>query len=60
MTVTKMHWHLHRRRGMIPVTDKSDRRLELLHENVKRYGAVFNTVNAGCELSGTLRRGKAE
>jgi len=45
---------------MIPVTDKSDRRLELLHENVKRYGAVFNTVNAGCELSGTLRRGKAE
>lgn len=39
-------------------TDESERRLELLHENVKSYGTVFNTVNAGCELSGTLRRGK--
>ncbi|HJV26184.1 MAG TPA: OsmC family protein [Aromatoleum sp.] len=37
--------------------DESDRRLELLHENLKKYGTVFNTVAAGCELTGTLRRG---
>lgn len=38
-------------------TDEPDRRLELLHENLKKYGTVFNTVSAGCELTGTLRRG---
>lgn len=37
-------------------TDEEDRRLELLHDNVKRYGTVFNTVAPGTELSGTLRR----
>jgi hypothetical protein len=29
---------------------------ELLHQNVRRYGTVFNTVAPGTELSGTLRR----
>jgi len=38
-------------------SDESDRRLDLLHENLKKYGTVFNTVAAGCELTGTLRRG---
>ncbi|MCK7497469.1 MAG: OsmC family protein [Comamonadaceae bacterium] len=38
-------------------SDESDRRLELLHENVKRYGTVFNTLTAGCDLTGILRRG---
>ncbi len=37
-------------------TDEDDRRLELLHENVKRYGTVFNTVAPGTALSGTIRR----
>lgn len=37
-------------------TDENDRRLELLHENVKRYGTVFNTIAPGTRLSGTLRR----
>lgn len=37
-------------------SDESDRRLELLHENVRKYGTVFNTVAAGTQLSGTLRR----
>ncbi|WP_131109750.1 OsmC family protein [Sulfuricystis thermophila] len=37
-------------------TDEDDRRLELLHENVRRYGTVFNTVAPGTQLSGTLRR----
>ncbi|QDU52265.1 OsmC family protein [Gimesia panareensis] len=37
-------------------TDESDDRLELLHKNVKKYGTVFNTVSAGTQLSGNLRR----
>jgi uncharacterized OsmC-like protein len=37
-------------------TDEPDRRLDLLHENVRRYGTVFNTVAPGTELSGVLRR----
>lgn len=41
-------------------TDEPDRRLELLHENVRKYGTVFNTVSAGCDLKGQLLRGKPE
>jgi hypothetical protein len=37
-------------------SDEPDRRLELLHHNVQKYGTVFNTVAPGTELSGTLRR----
>jgi len=37
-------------------TDEPERRLELLHENVKRYGTVFNTIAPGTQLSGRLRR----
>jgi uncharacterized OsmC-like protein len=37
-------------------TDEPDRRLDLLHDNVRKYGTVFNTVAPGTELSGTLRR----
>ena len=37
-------------------TEEPDRRLALLHENVKKYGTVFNTVSPGSELSGVLRR----
>lgn len=37
-------------------TDEPDRRLDLLHENVKKYGTVFNTVSPGTELTGALRR----
>ena len=37
-------------------TDESDHRLELLHDNVKKYGTVFNTVAPGTALSGVLRR----
>ena len=40
-------------------TDEEDRRLALLHENVKRYGTVFNTVAPGTDLSGVLRRKEA-
>jgi len=37
-------------------TDESDRRLELLHENLMKYGTVYNTLAAGTALSGTIRR----
>jgi uncharacterized OsmC-like protein len=37
-------------------TDESDQRLALLHENVKKYGTVFNTVSPGTDLAGVLRR----
>jgi uncharacterized OsmC-like protein len=37
-------------------TDEDDHRLVLLHENVKKYGTVFNTVEPGTQLTGVLRR----
>lgn len=37
-------------------TDEEDRRLDLLHDNVRKFGTVFNTVAPGTQLSGTLRR----
>lgn len=37
-------------------TDEPDRRLELLHDNVRKYGTVFNTVAPGTQLTGTLVR----
>lgn len=37
-------------------TDESDRRLALLHENVRKYGTVYNTLLAGTSLEGDLRR----
>lgn len=39
-------------------TDEPEHRLALLHENVKKYGTVFNTVAAGTDLSGVLVRKK--
>jgi uncharacterized OsmC-like protein len=37
-------------------TDESDHRLELLHDNVMKYGTVYNTVAAGTQLTGVLKR----
>ena len=37
-------------------TDEPEHRLALLHENVKKYGTVFNTVAPGTDLSGLLVR----
>lgn len=36
--------------------DESDRRLDLLHENVMKFGTVFNTLAPGTKLSGGIRR----
>jgi len=37
-------------------SDESEKRLELLHDNVKKYGTVFNTILPGTQLGGSLRR----
>lgn len=41
-------------------TDESDQRLHLLHENVRKYGTVFNTVAPGTDLQGVLIRKAAD
>ena len=33
-------------------TDESDARLELLHQNVTKYGTVFNTIVPGTSVEG--------
>ena len=33
--------------------------MALLHQNVKKYGTVFNTVAPGTSLQGVLRRWSA-
>lgn len=40
-------------------TEEDDYRLALLHDNVRKFGTVFNTVAPGTELKGTLRRADA-
>jgi uncharacterized OsmC-like protein len=38
-------------------TDEPDRRLELLHHNVRNFVTIFNTVLAACPLEGTIHCG---
>ncbi len=37
-------------------TDEDDRRLDLLHENVRKFGTIFNTVAAATKLEGVIKR----
>ncbi len=37
-------------------TDESDARLALLHQNVMKFGTVYNTLAAGTTLTGDIRR----
>lgn len=37
-------------------TDETDQRLELLHENIRKYGTVYNTIISGTDLSGVVVR----
>ena len=37
-------------------TDEDDRRLDLLHQNVRKYGTISNTVAAGTKLEGEIIR----
>jgi hypothetical protein len=42
--------------GPVVDRDESDQRLALLHEKVRKYGTVFNTIAPGTQLSGRLIR----
>jgi uncharacterized OsmC-like protein len=41
-------------------TEEPEHRLVLLHDNVRKYGTVFNTIAPGTNLSGTLKRKESE
>lgn len=41
---------------LIVDTDEDDRRLELLHTNVRKFGTIFNTVSAAAKLEGRIVR----
>ena len=41
---------------LIVDTDEDDRRLDLLHYNVKKYGTISNTVAAASKLEGVIKR----
>lgn len=41
---------------MIIDTDEPDHRLALMHQNIRKYGTIYNTVAASVTLSGTLTR----
>ncbi len=38
------------------VTDEPDSRIDLLARNLAKYGTVYNTLAASCEVSGTIER----
>jgi uncharacterized OsmC-like protein len=37
-------------------TDEDDRRLHLLHTNLRKFGTIFNTVAGATKLDGSIRR----
>lgn len=41
---------------LIVDTDEEDRRLDLLHQNVRKYGTISNTVAAATKLEGKILR----
>jgi hypothetical protein len=43
---------------LVVETDENDRRLELLHQNVRKHGTISNTVAAATNLGGHDGPGK--
>lgn len=41
-------------------TPETDRRLDLLHKNIRKYGTVSNTIAAATELNGVIRRASSQ
>lgn len=41
---------------IIVETDEPDHRLDLLHKNIRKYGTISNTIAAGADLDGVIRR----
>ncbi len=37
-------------------TDEEERKLALMHENIRKYGTIYNTVAAGTPIRGELQR----
>ena len=44
---------------LIVDTDEDDRRLDLMHYNVRKYGTISNTVAAATKLEGNIIRAQA-
>lgn len=44
---------------LIVDTDEDDRRLALLHTNVRKFGTIYNTVSAAIRLDGRIVRAAA-
>jgi uncharacterized OsmC-like protein len=42
--------------AIVVETQEEERRLDLLHENVRKFGTIYNTVAQGTNLHGTLSR----
>jgi uncharacterized OsmC-like protein len=36
-------------------TDEPAHRVELLHQNIRKYGTIYNTLAAVCDVSGEIR-----
>jgi uncharacterized OsmC-like protein len=45
---------------LIVDTDEDDRRLDLLHLNVRKFGTIFNTVAEATKLEGRISRAGGE
>lgn len=43
---------------LIVDTDEDDRRLELMHQNVRKFGTVSNTIAAATKLEGRIVRAR--
>lgn len=41
---------------IIVETDESQRRLELLHANIRKFGTISNTLSSVVQLTGVIRR----
>lgn len=41
---------------LIVDTTETDRRLDLLHKNARKYGTISNTIADATHLQGTIRR----
>ena len=37
-------------------TDENDRKLSLMHDNIKKYGTIYNTIASSTEITGVLKR----
>jgi len=40
---------------IIVESDESDHKMNLMHENIRKFGTIYNTVLPGTQLSGSLK-----